>query len=257
MHILVTNDDGVSEPGLQALAAALRQLAEVTVLAPNRNWSVSGHVKTLHRPLRVYDTTLADGSPALTTDGAPSDCVALGFLGMVEQPIDMVVSGINPHHNLGHDVTYSGTVTAAIEAAIWRIPGIAISTEYDDEIGYAPTAEVGLQLARQVAVRGMPPYTVLNVNVPTVRLEQIRGFKITRQGIRVYNDELVRREDPQGEPYYWIGGEPPSGIPEKDTDVGVLAENWVSVTPLQLDLTSYPFMEKLRSWDLQLRRDTT
>ena len=167
----------------------------------------------------------------------------------------MVVSGINPHPNLGHDVTYSGTVTAAMEAAIWKIPGIAVSTEYDERIGYAPAAEVALQVAQQVADRGMPHYTVLNVNVPTVELEQIRGFKITRQGMRVYNDELVEREDPQGEPYYWIGGEPPGGIVETGTDIGVLAENWVSLNPLQLDLTSYMFMEKLRDWDLRVGRD--
>ena len=256
MHILVTNDDGIAAPGLQALAAALRELGEVTVLAPERNWSVSGHVKTLHRPLRVHATALADGSPALTTDGAPSDCVAMAFLGVVERSIDMVVSGINPHHNLGHDVTYSGTVTAAMEAAIWRIPGIAVSTEYGAEIGYAPAAELGLQVARQVAARGLPTYTVLNINVPAAPLEQIKGFKITRQGMRVYQDELVRREDPQGEPYYWIGGDPPSGIAESGTDIGVLAENWVSVTPLQLDLTSYSFMEKMRDWELEVTGDS-
>ena len=254
MHILVTNDDGISAPGLQVMAAALRELADVTVIAPDRNWSVSGHVKTLHRPLRVRAVELTDGSPALTTDGAPADCVALALLGLVEQSIDMVVSGINPHPNLGHDVTYSGTVTAAMEAAIWQIPGIAVSTEYDDRIGYAPAAEVALQVAQQVADRGMPHYTVLNVNVPTVEFEQIRGFKITRQGMRVYNDELVEREDPRGEPYYWIGGEPPGGIVETGTDIGVLAENWVSLNPLQLDLTSYKFMEKLRDWDLRVGR---
>ena len=128
MHILVTNDDGVYAPGLLALAQELRKIAEVSILAPDHNWSASGHVKTLNRPLRAKPVTLADGSTALASDGAPSDCVALALMGVIEKPIDMVVSGINPNANIGHDVTYSGTVTAAMEAAIgnvWGIGGIA------------------------------------------------------------------------------------------------------------------------------------
>src|SRR3990172_2886649 len=126
MHILVTNDDGIQAAGLHALAQALRPLGDVTVLAPDRNWSASGHVKTMHRPLRVREVELPDGTPALSSDGAPSDCVALAVLGVLDRPIDMVVSGINPNANLGHDVTYSGTVTAAMEAAIQGLPGIAV-----------------------------------------------------------------------------------------------------------------------------------
>ena len=127
MHILVTNDDGVLAPGLLALAQEMRSLGQVTILAPDRNWSASGHVKTLDRPLRVKEVILADGTPALATDGAPSDCVALALLGLLPEPVDLVVSGINPHANLGHDVTYSGTVTAAMEAAIGGVPGVAVS----------------------------------------------------------------------------------------------------------------------------------
>ncbi|MHB8933014.1 MAG: 5'/3'-nucleotidase SurE, partial [Bellilinea sp.] len=121
MHILVTNDDGVNAPGLLALAQALRPFGKISVLAPDRNWSASGHVKTLHRPLRVKETTLSDGTSALATDGAPSDCVALALLGILQDPVDMVVSGVNPGANVGHDVTYSGTVTAAMEGAIWGL----------------------------------------------------------------------------------------------------------------------------------------
>jgi len=123
MHILVTNDDGVQAPGLLALAQAMRTLGQVTILAPDRNWSGAGHVKTLDRPLRVRETQIADGTPALMSDGAPSDCVALATLGLVEG-IDLVVSGINPYSNFGHDVTYSGTVTAAMEAVIAGVPGL-------------------------------------------------------------------------------------------------------------------------------------
>jgi 5'-nucleotidase len=129
MHILVTNDDGVFAPGLLALAQALRPLGKVSVLAPDRNWSASGHVKTLHRPLRVKEVKLADDSPAQASDGAPSDCVALALMGLIEEPIDLVVSGINPYANLGYDLTYSGTVTAAMEAVIAGVPAIAVSVD--------------------------------------------------------------------------------------------------------------------------------
>ena len=129
MHILVTNDDGVTADGLLSLAQQMRRLGEVSVLAPDHNWSASGHVKTLHRPIRVWEVKLEDGTPALASDGAPSDCVALALLGLLPDPVDLVVSGINPNANLGHDVTYSGTVTAAMEAVIWGVPGIAVSLD--------------------------------------------------------------------------------------------------------------------------------
>ncbi|MHB8775959.1 MAG: 5'/3'-nucleotidase SurE, partial [Bellilinea sp.] len=129
MHILVTNDDGVNAPGLLALTRAMQPLGKVSVLAPDRNWSASGHVKTLHRPLRVTETRLADGYPALATDGAPSDCVALAVLGILPEPVDLVVSGINPGANVGHDMTYSGTVTAAMEGAICGLPSLAFSLD--------------------------------------------------------------------------------------------------------------------------------
>lgn len=251
MHILVTNDDGVTSIGLKALAALLRQIGDVTVLAPNRNWSVSSHFKTLHRPLRVHTTKLEDGSSALTTDGSPADCVALALLGVVERPVDIVVSGINTTHNLGHDVNYSGTVAAAMEAVISGIPAIAISTLYDAEIGYMPAAEIGLQVARQVLARGLPRYTALNVNVPCTPLIQVKGFKITGLGMSAYHqDELVQHKSPHGETYYTIEGEALSGVSENDTDITAVAENWVSVTPLQLDMTSYSMIDKLRDWHL-------
>src|SRR3989304_2923946 len=157
MHLLVTNDDGVTAPGLLALAQALAPLGRVTVLAPDRNWSASGHVKTLHRPLRVWDTLLADGTPARATDGAPSDCVALALLGLADLPVDMVVSGINPHANLGHDVTYSGTVTAAVEAVIARAPALAVSLdspeEHEGPRDYGPAAAVAAVLVAQATGR--------------------------------------------------------------------------------------------------------
>ena len=212
MHILVTNDDGVMARGLLALAQELRKLGKVTVLAPDSNWSASGHVKTLHRPLRVHNRTLADGTEALTTDGAPSDCVALALLGLVEEKIDMLVAGINPNANLGHDVTYSGTVTAAMEAAIGGIPGIAVSLQTPDHFegqkDYGAAAHYGRIVAERVMQNDLPKHTLLNVNVPYLPMEAIKGVQVTRQGLRVYRDELVRREDPHGHPTTGSGESP-------------------------------------------------
>lgn len=253
MHILVTNDDGVTAPGLLALVQAMRSLGHVTVLAPDRNWSASGHVKTLHRPLRARPVVLADGSPALASDGAPSDCVALALMGLVTEPVDLVVSGINPYANLGHDLTYSGTVTAAMEAAIYGIKALAFSLNSNDEtpqpLDYGPTAQFARIIAEQVLQNGLPGGTLLNVNVPVASFEQIRGIRITRQGTRIYRDQLVRRADPRGRPYYWIGGDAPTGLSEPGTDFGALAENYVSITPIELDLTAYDALATLEKWN--------
>lgn len=249
MHILVTNDDGVTAPGLLALAQEMRQLGDVTVLAPDRNWSVSGHVKTLDRPLRVKEVRLADGSRAYASDGAPSDCVALAVLGVIPDAIDLVVAGINPNANVGHDVTYSGTVTAAMEAVIWGIPGVAVSLDTPENhlglVEYGPAARLARRIIAALQERNLPRETLLNINVPALPEEQIRGIRITRQGLRVYRDLLVRREDPRGRPYYWIGGEAPTGVPEPGTDFGALAEGFVSVTPLHLDLTDHRMISAL------------
>jgi 5'-nucleotidase len=251
MHILVTNDDGVWAPGLLALAQEMRKLGRVTVFGPDRNWSVSGHVKTLDHPLRVRETKLADGTAAYATDGAPSDCVALALLGLID-PTDLVVSGINPHANISHDVTYSGTVTAAMEAVISNVKGMAVSLNTpegsQDAVDYGTAAVVARRVAERLLADGVPPGVLLNVNVPYLHENQIRGYMITRQGLRVYRDALDQRLDPRGHPYYWIGGESPTGIEEDGTDVGALAQGFVSITPLQLDLTSYGSMDVLKRW---------
>jgi len=251
MKILVTNDDGVQAPGLLALAQEMRKLGDVTVLAPDRNWSASGHVKTMERPLRVRETRLADGTSAYTSDGAPSDCVALAILGVLDETYDLVVSGINPNANIGHDVTYSGTVTAAMEAVISGVMGVAVSLNSPPEHGeldYGPAARAALRVAKNVIQQGLPEGVFLNVNVPHLRDDELKGFMITRQGLRVYRDALVRRKDPRDRPYYWIGGDSPTGIPEDGTDVGALAAGYVSLTPMQLDLTARETQKSLQTW---------
>ena len=252
MHILVTNDDGVNAPGLLALAQEMRKLGKVTVFAPDKNWSASGHVKTMERPLRVKEVMLADGTSAYASDGAPSDCVALPLLGLVEEPIDIVVSGINPNANIGHDVTYSGTVTAAMEGVIAGVKGVAVSLDSPEghraPLDYSTAAAVGRRVVEQVIADGLPEGVVLNVNVPYLPEAELKGYMITRQGLRVYRDALDVRTDPRGKPYYWIGGEAPTGVDEPGTDFGALRAGYVSITPLQLDLTHVKAMEVLKKW---------
>jgi 5'-nucleotidase len=177
----------------------------------------------------------------------------LAVLGLLPEKIEMVVSGINSNANLGHDVTYSGTVTAAMEAAIWDLPAIAVSLDVPEDppgvIDYGPSARIARQVVERISRQELPKNTLLNVNVPFLPGEEIKGIKITRQGLRVYRDLLVVRTDPRGRPYYWIGGDAPTGVPDEGTDFGALAEGYVSITPLHLDLTSYRVLEGLQRWE--------
>ena len=255
-HILITNDDGITSLGLIVLVQEMSKLGEITVLAPDRNWSASGHVKTMHRPLRVNQVQMVDGISAHTTDGAPSDCVGLALLGYIPQSIDLVISGINPNANIGHDVTYSGTVTAAIEAVIHGIPGIAVSLDSPDNhlgtLDFQPAARVSRKAFELLLTGGFPEKTVININVPYLPYDQIKGFRITRQGLRIYRDQLLKRNDPRNQPYYWIGGDTPTGLMEDGTDYGAIKKGYVSITPLKLDLTSYKEFESLQKIEWQL-----
>jgi 5'-nucleotidase len=250
--ILVSNDDGIGGPGLLPLKQALDHLAEVTVIAPDRQWSASGHAKTMHKPLRIQQIAMADGSHAYSTSGAPSDCVALAVLGFLPKLPDLVVSGINLGANVGHDITYSGTLAAAFEGTLSGIPSIAASLDtYDDAGDFTYAADFAARLASEVISRGLPKGVLLNVNVPHIPREQIVGVEITRLGSRLYRDELVRRQDPRGRDYYWIGGERPTGdAGEQGTDIWALAAKRVSITPIHLDMTDQNFMEELKTWNL-------
>ena len=245
MKILLTNDDGYAAPGLLVLKRALAEIGDVAVMAPDQNWSAGGHVKTMHKPLRISKVQLADGSAAYTSSGAPSDCVALVLLGAIDFKPDLIVSGINSGPNLGHDVTYSGTVTAAMEGTLSGIPSMAVSVEASE--AYASAAGFAARLAPIVLQQGLPPSILLNINVPR---GPIKGIQITRLGQRVYHDELVARVDPRGTPYYWIGGEAPTGLPDDGTDVGALHHGYISITPLQMDMTATNFIATLKAWPL-------
>lgn len=257
-QILVTNDDGVTAPGLLALVSALRCLddVEVTVLAPDKNWSASGHVKTMSRPLRLMQTILADGSSAWAADGAPSDCVALALMGALEREFDVVVSGINPNANVGLDVTYSGTVTAAMEASIHGKPGFAVSIDAPEHHQGVLDFEKAAAIAAYVIERlwqGRESQTnapIWNINVPYSQDGEYAGILFTRQGTRLYLDELIERVDPRGVPYYWIGGDPPTGLVEDGTDYGAIKQGFVSVTPLKMEMTDYTALENMGGFTL-------
>lgn len=254
--ILVTNDDGVHSPGLLALKKALSAIADVLVLAPERNWSASGHSKTMHKPFRIHEVSLADGSMAHSCSGGPTDCVALAAEGVLGVRPDLVVSGINNGYNLGNDVTYSGTVACALEATIYGIPGIAMSTAsaksspIDMAELLSSAGNYASQFVQQVLAQGLPADTLLNVNVPALPSTAIHGVEVTRQGKRHYEDELIKREDPFGQPYYWLGGAAVIDFPDDGTDVGAIANGYVSVTPIGLDLTNHAFLKQLQGWDL-------
>ncbi len=248
--MLVTNDDGIDSEGLLALKGALATIGEVVVIAPDHNWSAAGHTKTMHRPLRVTQVTLPDGDHGFACDGTPSDCVALGMLGFAGERPQLVVSGINKGANLGGDITYSGTVAAAMESVVNEVPAIAVSVPAFHEWRFNAAAEFAAKLARQLLDMGLPPGALLNVNVPALPANEILGVEITRLGKRIYQDRLIERQDPFGRSYYWIGGDEPTGHAEEGTDIWALANNRISVTPIHMDLTNHLLIEQLKAWGL-------
>jgi 5'/3'-nucleotidase len=244
MIILVCNDDGIRSEGIQALARALGPLGEVYVVAPDREQSAAGHSLTLHRPLRVEE--IAPRQFAI--DGTPTDCVNLAVSGLLPARPGLVVSGINRGANLGDDITYSGTVSAAMEGTLFAIPSLAISLAGRTEFDFGPAAEFSSRLVAQVLERGLPPDTLLNVNVPDRSRETMTGFRITRQGKRRFREALIEKTDPRGKKYYWIGSDELGFVQEPGTDYAAVLEGAISITPVHLDLThypSFPVLEKL------------
>ena len=245
MLILVTNDDGIQSPGISALADHLQVLGRVIVVAPDRERSAVGHALTLHAPLRAEEVA----PDFWAVSGTPTDAVNLGIHGLIKDKPDLVVSGINRGGNMGDDLTYSGTVAAAMEATLMGVPAFAISFS-GQEFSYAnfiPSAKAAVLLAKQIDRHKLPADTFLNVNVPE---KEPKGIRLTRQGKRIYQDAVVQNKDPRGRSYYWIGaGE--LGFQELDgTDFDAVHKGFISVTPLHLDLTNYAAFDRMRQWHL-------
>ena len=247
MRILVTNDDGVHAPGIVALRAALRDLGDVTVVAPDRERSAVGHALTLHHPLRVFEC----GDEIFAVDGTPTDCVNLGIHTLLRSRPDIVVSGINRGGNLGDDVTYSGTVSAAMEATLMGIPAFAISLVTAEKgEHYEAAARFAVKLVNTVLARGLPKDTLLNVNVPDLPYDMLSPPLFTAQGKREYEGQIVAKTDPRGRSYYWIGGVAPVFKDIEGTDYHAVNRGHISISPLHLDLTNYSSLNILRQWDL-------
>ncbi len=249
-HILVTNDDGISADALAPLSLALGKVGTVEIIVPERNWSGASHSITLFRPLRVRSTKLRNGHPAYMTDGSPTDCVRLAALGFLRHKPDLVVSGINRGANMGDDITYSGTVAAAMEGLLSSIPSIAISiSAFGGDVDYGPASSFAALLARNIIERGFALDSLLNVNVPALPRDRIAGVEVTRLGKRTYRDQLVERLDPYGNPYYWVGGPAVSEDAEPGTDVAAVRAGKISVTPISLDMTNHRLIDELTTWD--------
>jgi 5'-nucleotidase len=247
--ILVTNDDGVQAPGILALAIAMQQFGDVQIAAPARNQSASGHKKTLFSDIQFKETSLANGMPAISIDGSPADCIALSAMGLkATWPPRLVVSGINRGANMGQDITYSGTVTAALESAIQGIPSLAVSLDNHDANAledYAVAATVAATVVSFMLKKTLPPLTILNLNIPS---GDVKGIRLTRQGLRIYRDVIEINGD-----IVRIAGEPPTGILDAaGTDIWAVHNGYASLTPIHLDLTAHYFMADLANWDVSL-----
>jgi 5'-nucleotidase len=240
-RILVTNDDGIYSEGIRKLADALRPLGEIIIVAPDREQSAASHALTLNRPLRLLQLEENEW----IVDGTPTDCVNLAVLKLMKnnRP-DMVVSGINFGPNLGDDVTYSGTISAAFEGALLNIPSLALSALVGEHFSFDRCAEFAAELTRYLLEQPRNPGIILNVNFP---VSEFRGVRVTRLGKRVYSEGVIERRDPRGRKYYWIGGDPPTWHPGEGTDFEAVQNGYVSITPLHLDLTHHDSIPRLKA----------
>lgn len=248
MHILVSNDDGILAPGLELLAEACRSVAQVTVVAPDREQSGTSHSLTLHRPVRP--ARRPDG--AFQVDGTPTDCVLLALGALMPDRPAFVFSGINHGPNMGEDVLYSGTVAAAMEAVTLGVPGVAISFAGHDPATMRSYGPLLTRLVKQiVAVREYPPDTLLNVNLPPVAATEVRGFRVTRLGSRYFSESLTRMQDPWGREIFWIGGGTITWTGGADSDHEAVRDGYISITPLHMDLTNYKLIDTVRGWSFE------
>lgn len=244
--ILVTNDDGIHSHGIRILAKHLRKLGDVYVVAPDQERSAASHSLTLHRPLRIEKI-----SPYFyAVDGTPTDCINLGINAIMKEQPTLIVSGINRGPNLGDDVHYSGTVSAAVEGGIFEIPSIAMSLVTRTKFQFESAAHFGAKLAAKVLKKGLPKGVILNVNVPNLPKTRIKGFQYTILGNRNYSDIIVEKVDPRGRKYYWIGGDEVDSEELAGSDCTAVANGYVSVTPIRVNLTATGFLKELKKWGI-------
>ena len=250
MKILLSNDDGVHAPGLKILYDELKKLGTVKVVAPLEEMSTTGHSLTLHKPLRLIQM---DNKDFYGVNGSPADCIYLGLKQVMKSVPDIIVSGINRGANLGQDIYYSGTVSAAREGCIMGIPAYAVSLDVefksrrgDDKLNFKTAAKMAAKIIKDYQKRKFPKYTLLNINVPDVPMNKIKGIIPARQGFRHYSGSVLKRTDHRGKDYYWVGGQYAGYAKEDDTDCTKVDQGFVTITPLKLDVTDMAFLEEMK-----------
>ena len=248
MRILVTNDDGIQSPGITALAKCLAAIGEVWVVAPDRERTAVAHSVTLHKPLRLHQIR----ARVFSVNGTPVDCVNLAVLQVMPRPPHLVVSGINKGVNLGDDVMYSGTVSAAMEGTILGVPSVAVSQEGQENFRFAVGAIYAARVARLVLAHGLPEETLLNVNIPNCPRPDIKGVRVTCLSRRRFDNPIIEKLDPHGRKYYWIAGKRVSWSRSKDADHEALEEGYVSLTPIRMDSTHHGVLDQFRAWEPRL-----
>lgn len=251
MKILITNDDGIEAPGIEALARSLAEIGEITIIAPLKEQSAIGHAITMQLPLRVTEYKKNGDLFGYAVSGTPADCVKIGIRNLMSEPPDLVVSGINHGSNTAINIIYSGTVSAAREAAIMDIPSMAVSVTNHAASDFRFAAKVSRLLAERLAGKDLPLGTLLNVNVPDIPEEQIAGVKLTRQGKSKWDDIYEQRIDPYGRNYYWLKGILMEVDTEIETDQVAIRKNYVSVSPIHFDLTDYETFKKMKNWEIE------
>jgi len=251
MKFLLTNDDGIEAEGLKTMAKALSEIGDVTVVAPETEMSAVGHSITIADPLRVRRVFRDKTLFGTAVNGTPADCVKIAIKAIMKQPPDMVISGINHGQNVATNIIYSGTVSAATEGMILGIPSVAISLSSFISKDFSVAADYGLRVIRKAHDKGMPPDTLLNVNVPTVPSNEIKGIKICRNGVSKFKEVFERRVDPRQNDYYWQGGQMEMSGKDDDADIYWLQKNWVTVTPIRFDLTDHNFLQKMKEWSFK------
>ncbi|MEY4292327.1 MAG: 5/3-nucleotidase SurE [Bacteroidota bacterium] len=248
--ILITNDDGITAPGIRALVEAVQDLAEIIVVAPDRPQSGMGHAITIGEPLRMNEVNIFEGVKAYQTTGTPADCVKLAKSVVLHRKPDLCISGINHGSNASINILYSGTMSAAMEAALEGIPAIGFSLlDFSHHADFSLAKQVAHILSKKVLEEGLPPHTLLNVNIPKCTIQEHKGMKICKQGNGSWNENFDTRKDPRGVEYHWMVGSFVHKDQDADSDINVLDQNYTSIVPIQYDLTHYKLKEELsNSW---------
>ncbi len=250
MKLLITNDDGIHAPGLWALYKHFKTTHHAVVVAPDRERSAVSHGITLHQPLRAGRVCVNGGYEGFAVNGTPADCVKLGLRELIDCKPDLVVSGINPGANVGVNINYSGTVSAAREAVLYGIPAIAVSVAGSGDGYYDAAARFTVDVAANIMNQGLPFGTLLNINWPAVPTGAIAGVKISRQGVEPFADRFEKRTDPRNLTYYWQGADPQPQFENPEIDVAALKQNYVTITPIKCDMTDYRLMQTMKTWKI-------